>query len=454
MRTEVKLGALFVALVGIPLAIYLYYNSNRGPEVIPIDKSAVDKKVGAGVPLSTDPSKSPKPLTDGAAKNNNSQRNVKRPETATPPHNANDTRLTPTKGDSGASSTSANAPLNQPRTEPVYHAPGAGDGGVHLPPPIAQPGENRPVANEAPPPSVSTGAPPAETKSDSPAIEPPRRRDAVATPPSSTEINSPPVQSAPAQPGPAPSTQNPPTHSTTPPNDSGARTAPPGDTRTAPPSPGPTATPAPAATTHKVTEGDTLIALSRQYYNDAKYWRVIMTANNLSDPSKLLNGATIRIPTKAEADDLLGGKRPPATAKADEGAARPGVARDAKPPPTSDAGRRERELASKPAADGVTNGKNGKPEKNGVAKNADSKDNNTKNATEKNGKEKPQAGRSTYVVGQGDTLRKIAANVLKNSKRWREIYELNKDKLKSPDVVPAGLELRLPPLEKATASRP
>jgi len=56
----------------------------------------------------------------------------------------------------------------------------------------------------------------------------------------------------------------------------------------------------------------------------------------------------------------------------------------------------------------------------------------------------PGVRKHTYVVERGDTLIKIARNVLKDESRWREIYELNKDKIANPDVVPAGLELKLP----------
>ena len=50
----------------------------------------------------------------------------------------------------------------------------------------------------------------------------------------------------------------------------------------------------------------------------------------------------------------------------------------------------------------------------------------------------------TYVVGAGDTLTSIARNVLGDGSRWREIYELNRDKLDNPDLLFEGLELRMP----------
>lgn len=58
------------------------------------------------------------------------------------------------------------------------------------------------------------------------------------------------------------------------------------------------------------------------------------------------------------------------------------------------------------------------------------------------------AGRATYVVEEGDTLTSTARHVLGDGSRWREIYELNKDRISDPDVVPVGIELKLPPIEK------
>ncbi|MFH1745971.1 MAG: LysM peptidoglycan-binding domain-containing protein [Planctomycetota bacterium] len=63
------------------------------------------------------------------------------------------------------------------------------------------------------------------------------------------------------------------------------------------------------------------------------------------------------------------------------------------------------------------------------------------------GSTQPPTARATYVVEEGDTLISIARNVLKDGDRWREIYDLNRDKLDNPDVIPVGTELKLPPLK-------
>jgi nucleoid-associated protein YgaU len=59
-----------------------------------------------------------------------------------------------------------------------------------------------------------------------------------------------------------------------------------------------------------------------------------------------------------------------------------------------------------------------------------------KRATEK--KEK------TYVVQPGDSLSKIAKELLGDAARWPEIFELNKDQIKDPNLIQVGQELRIP----------
>lgn len=50
-----------------------------------------------------------------------------------------------------------------------------------------------------------------------------------------------------------------------------------------------------------------------------------------------------------------------------------------------------------------------------------------------------------YVVREGDSLIGIAHRELHDASRWLEIYELNRDRLRSPDGLTVGMELRLPP---------
>lgn len=51
---------------------------------------------------------------------------------------------------------------------------------------------------------------------------------------------------------------------------------------------------------------------------------------------------------------------------------------------------------------------------------------------------------NTYKVVKGDSLYKIAKAKLSNGNRWKEIYELNKDKIKNPNAIQVGMVLKLP----------
>lgn len=58
--------------------------------------------------------------------------------------------------------------------------------------------------------------------------------------------------------------------------------------------------------------------------------------------------------------------------------------------------------------------------------------------------EKKLAEARTYVVKPGDSLSKIAQQVYGDLNRWGEIFEANKDQIKDPNVISAGMKLRLP----------
>lgn len=51
---------------------------------------------------------------------------------------------------------------------------------------------------------------------------------------------------------------------------------------------------------------------------------------------------------------------------------------------------------------------------------------------------------SHYMVRPGDTLKSIAEAQLGDSARWRELYDLNRDRVPSPSLLRPGLSLRLP----------
>jgi nucleoid-associated protein YgaU len=49
-----------------------------------------------------------------------------------------------------------------------------------------------------------------------------------------------------------------------------------------------------------------------------------------------------------------------------------------------------------------------------------------------------------HIVVDGDSLERLASRYLSDPRRGREIYELNRDKLSSPDLLPIGVELKIP----------
>ncbi|TWT45930.1 LysM domain/BON superfamily protein [Phycisphaerae bacterium RAS1] len=175
----------------------------------------------------------------------------------------------------------------------------------------------------------------------------------------------------------------------------------------------PAATPGGGSKTYAVQEGDTLSAIAREQLGDENLWPRIAAANPGVNPDLLKVGQTLTIPEKgAPAKPAASDAAKPAPPRNGETAKAPGT-----PPPSGVAAPPARPDAAKPDAP-------------------------------------PKAGGATYVVGRGDTLRSIARNVLKDGGKWRQIYELNKDKLQSPDVIPEGVELRLPPVNGAAKLPP
>jgi ABC-type amino acid transport substrate-binding protein len=57
---------------------------------------------------------------------------------------------------------------------------------------------------------------------------------------------------------------------------------------------------------------------------------------------------------------------------------------------------------------------------------------------------KPIAGRRTYTVRAGDTLSKIAGSELKDIGRWKEIWDLNRDRVANENLIYPRLVLLLP----------
>jgi nucleoid-associated protein YgaU len=54
------------------------------------------------------------------------------------------------------------------------------------------------------------------------------------------------------------------------------------------------------------------------------------------------------------------------------------------------------------------------------------------------------AKKRVYVVQPGDSLSKIAKEELGDASRWPEIFELNKDQIKDPNLIHPGQEFKMP----------
>jgi len=57
-----------------------------------------------------------------------------------------------------------------------------------------------------------------------------------------------------------------------------------------------------------------------------------------------------------------------------------------------------------------------------------------------------------HKVVDGDTLRALAQRYLGSADRSGEIYEANRDVLPNPEVLPIGVELKIPPREQSPTS--
>lgn len=64
--------------------------------------------------------------------------------------------------------------------------------------------------------------------------------------------------------------------------------------------------------------------------------------------------------------------------------------------------------------------------------------------TRKQNPDPAQSQGGNYTVIKGDNLHKIAKKTLGDASRWREIYELNKDSIKNPNLIYPDQELQLP----------
>jgi nucleoid-associated protein YgaU len=149
-----------------------------------------------------------------------------------------------------------------------------------------------------------------------------------------------------------------------------------------PPSPAAGREAAAGPTKHTIAGGDSLWSLAEQYYGDGNLWPRIKAANPGIDEHGLAVGQVVVIPPK----------EPVAADQAKRTALERPAVKPAAPAPET----------------------------------------------------RPAARPHTYRVEEGDSLISIARNILKDENRWKEIFELNRDKISNPDILRVGIELKLP----------
>lgn len=57
---------------------------------------------------------------------------------------------------------------------------------------------------------------------------------------------------------------------------------------------------------------------------------------------------------------------------------------------------------------------------------------------------RPRASHTRHTVSDGDTLSSLAQNYLGDGGRWAEVFELNRDLLRDPDILPIGARIKIP----------
>lgn len=145
---------------------------------------------------------------------------------------------------------------------------------------------------------------------------------------------------------------------------------------------------------YTVQSGDTLEAIARKNYPGRTYTAIkaISEANGISDPRRIRVGMKLKMPTL------------PAQEQAN---------RNTTPQRNTNPARPENRQVAEPLTPST-------PRTNAQPDEAD-----------------------VYLVQGGDTLERIARKVLNDGRRWREIYEWNRDQLNDPGVLRVGQKLKI-----------
>jgi nucleoid-associated protein YgaU len=202
---------------------------------------------------------------------------------------------------------------------------------------------------------------------------------------------------------------------------------------------------APAGSTYTVAESDSFWSISKKVYGTSRYFEALQKYNRakVDDPKKLKPGMVLDTPSASIlADYLDGGVEASPQAIADGGRSGSGLPTAASSLPAtvgtslstdSPAGFSGGILPIEPAGEAET-----------VQTVASSPSATTVGDSTKAGFFIGNQGYPMYRVENGDTLTAIAADHLGRASRWKQIFRMNQDALKSPDDLAPGLVLKLP----------
>ncbi|MFW6059338.1 MAG: LysM peptidoglycan-binding domain-containing protein [Phycisphaeraceae bacterium] len=214
----------------------------------------------------------------------------------------------------------------------------------------------------------------------------------------------------------------------------------------------------PDTITHEVQRNESLYAIARHYYGNGDYWRVLKehNADKVDDNGHVRVGAKLTIPNRAglantpgdsdartlerRANDALrGGSSSERSSRARAITARSGDTLSILAAEHLGSSQRWRELleANRDKLESATDLQAGMTLK--LPDSADTDAN--RRGSDRDGSERRP---DRYKVQPGDSLAEIAEQLLGSPERWRDLYEANEQKIKDPDVLPVGVELRIP----------
>ncbi|WP_428389586.1 LysM peptidoglycan-binding domain-containing protein [Mucisphaera sp.] len=193
----------------------------------------------------------------------------------------------------------------------------------------------------------------------------------------------------------------------------------------------------PAPLSHTVQAGETLSEIAERYYGSQARWRDIANANpdTVGSNGRIMPGSRLAIPNaEAPPTSTSSQTNPPQTDSAATVTVQPGdsLARIA-----------NRYLGSTDRWEEIyslNRDQLSSPNRvmAGMTLKLPSEAISTRSTTT------PSTAEKTHTVTAGDSLSRIAARHLGSTSRWNDVYQLNRDRIKDPDRLVVGTELRLP----------